>query len=152
MDVRLPRLQRRWAIPDANDLLPAEILILADKRFGELAWRADHIPKVIEAASLMGMLNLGGDMQIRGISGYGEPIGAYIDTERVSEDLPWSEQVHETARVALEDLLQMRVQCDFTSLAREAFPGLVDELEQAGHKAEDAVFFRWLVTDQLRYD
>jgi hypothetical protein len=143
------RFQRRWLAIDCSELLPAEILERADARGHELAWRISDIPAVIEAAERANLLNLGGDLQIRAPSGgVGEPIGMCVDTEGVAEDLPWQDQVRETARVALADFHSLQSRFDFVELARESYPTLVGEVEQVGGDAAEVVFFRWLVADE----
>ena len=121
--------------------LPAEILQRADARHGELAWRPSDIPAVIEAARCANLVSLGGDLQIRAPSGkWGEPIGFGIDT-KVSNDFPWQAQVEESAKVALAEFQALHENFDLEAIARESFPALVAEVDDA----KDVIFFGWLV-------
>lgn len=122
--------------------LPLEILQRADTRHGELAWRPSDIPAVIEAARRANLVSLGGDLQIRAPSGkWGEPIGFGIDTARVSNELPWDAQVEESAKAALADFHALQDKFDFEDIARESFPALVTEVDDA----KDVIFFSWWV-------
>jgi hypothetical protein len=128
--------------------LPAEILQRAEYRSGEFAWRPSDIPSVIEAARCANLVNLGGDLQVRAPSGWGEPIGYYMETSRISDDLPWATQVEETAKAALADFLSFQERFDFEAIARESFPTLIAEAEAKGGDAQDAIFFGWLVLSE----
>ena len=122
--------------------IPATVLRRADLRWNELAWHPEDIPAVIEAARLANLLNLGGDLQIRAPSGgTGEPIGVGVDTNRVPGDLPWHPRVQEAARVALSDFHALREKLDFEAVARDAFPQLLQEVQDPS----EAIFFTWFV-------
>lgn len=143
------KFQRRWLAEDCSDKLPPEIIERADTRGPELAWRVSDIPAVIEAAERASLLNLGGDLQFKAPSGaLGEPIGMYVDTQRVPDDVPWEDQVREAAKVALADFLSLQERFDFTKLAREDYPTIVAEVTSVGGDPGQVVFFRWLVADE----
>jgi hypothetical protein len=129
-------------VRESEKQLPAEILQRADTRHGELAWRPSDIPAVIEAARSANLVSLGGDLQIRSPSGkWGEPIGFGIDTARVSNDLPWHEQVEESAKAALVDFRALQDKFDLEAIARESFPELVAEVADV----KEVIFFGWWV-------
>jgi hypothetical protein len=86
------------------------------------------------------LVSLCGDLQIRSPSGkWGEPIGFGVDTNSVSKDLPWHTQVEESAKAALADLQALKGSVDFVAIARESFPGLVAEVDDAN----EVIFFGW---------
>ena len=64
--------------------------------------------------------------------------------DRFPHDLPWDDQVHEGAKIALADFPSLEKRFDFTSL-REFYPTIVAEVTNAGGDAGQLVFFRWLV-------
>jgi hypothetical protein len=108
--------------------LPAEILQRADIRSGELAWRPSDIPAVIEAARLANLVSLGGNLQVRVPSGWGESIYASVDITRVADNLSWEKRVEEAAKAALADFLTLQKACDFQTVARDSFPSLLAEV------------------------
>ena len=125
--------------------LPAEILERADYRSSEFAWRPSDIPAVVEAARAANLLNLGGDLQIRAPSGkWGEPIGVSVDTDSVTDDLSWAVRVDETAKVALANFEALQKECDFEAIAREAFPTLLEEVDDPN----EVIFFGWQVLSE----
>lgn len=149
MDRPAVKFQRRWLVKDCSEKLPPEIIERADARGPELAWRISDIPAVIKAAERASLLNLGGDLQIKAPSGmWGEPIGMYVDTQRVHDDLPWEVQVREAAQIALADFRSLQERFDFVVVAQESHPTLVAEVTNAGGNPDDVVFFRWLVADE----
>ena len=124
--------------------LPREILKRADLRSNELAWHPSDIPDVIEAARRVSLISLGGDLQVRAPSGlWGEPVRVGFSVE-VAEDLPWVEQVEQTAQTSLSDFLALQERLDFEAIARESFPNLVAEVAQA----KDVIFFSWIMADE----
>ncbi len=130
--------------------LPAEILQRAHVQSGELAWRPSDIPDVIEAAKWANLVSLGGNLQVRVPSGkWGESIYASVDTGRVPDDLPWERRVEDTAKAALDDFLSLQAECDFHAVARDSFPSLLEEVQAGGGIPEDAIYFSWLVVDEL---
>jgi hypothetical protein len=121
--------------------LPAEILQRADIRSGELAWRPSDIPSVIEAARLANLMSLGGNLQVRVSSGWGESIYASVDTNRVADNLPWEKRVEEAAKAAQNGFLSLQDACDFHTVARDSFPSLLAEVEADGGDPKDAIYF-----------
>lgn len=130
--------------------LPAEILERAHVQSGELAWRPSDIPDVIEAAKRANLVSLGGNLQVRVPSGkLGESIYASVDTGRIPDDMPWERRVEETAKAALNDFLSLQRECDFHAVACESFPSLLEEVQAAWGNPKDAIYFSWLVVDEL---
>lgn len=139
---KLGAVNYSWIVREAEKQLPAEILRRADARHGELAWRPSDIPAVIEAARSANLVNLGGDLQIRAPSGkWGEAVGFGIDTGSVPNDLPWPARVEESAKLALAEFRALRDNFDLEAIARESFPTLVAEVDDA----KEVIFFGWWV-------
>jgi ABC-type amino acid transport substrate-binding protein len=125
-------------------LLPPEILAKADFRHNEYAWRIADLPEVIEAAKVMNLLNLGGQLQIRTPDAIGECDWIDIDVCKfLPEDLPWDARVRMAAQTALSDLEELKANTDFAQEISEAFPEPIAKFTQSGGKVEDAIWFVW---------
>lgn len=130
--------------------LPADILGRASRRGNEYAWAIDDIPQVIEAARQAGLVNVGGQLQFRfPDGGTCECYWIGVDTYRsVSKDLPWPERVDRTAAAAVAAFSRLPSEFDFVAEGRSAFARHIQEFEEQGHAADEALCFVWYVLDQ----
>ncbi|MDI7775799.1 hypothetical protein [Asticcacaulis sp. EMRT-3] len=137
-------------MPDlAESLLPAGILAKADFRFNEYAWRVADLPDVIAAAQEMGLLNLGGQLQIRTPEAIGECYWVATDPcAHVAEDLPWEVRVRMSAELSLRDLAEIQAEFDFAQEITEAFPEPVAAFIAAGGDLNAAIWFTWYVAEE----
>lgn len=129
-------------------LLPDDLLRRADVRWGELAWHPADVPAVIEAAKSANLVNLGGHLQIRTSSGYGESAYAYFHYNPESGG-PWHEQVERSATEALKFIQSFKGDDEFLDIGRESWPTLMEEAEAADRGRMSAVFFSWSLMSEM---
>jgi hypothetical protein len=123
-------------------LLPDDLRRRADARWDELAWHPADIPAVIQAAKSANLMSLGGHLQIRTFSGYGESIYAYFHYNPES-GRPWHQQVERSAAEALEFIQSFTGDNELLDIARESWPTLVEEAEVAEGGPMSALYFSW---------
>ena len=123
-------------------LLPEDLLRRADVRWGELAWHPADIPAVIEAAKDANLINLGGHLQVRASSSYGESVYAYFHYN-LQDGQPWEQQVERSAKEALQFIQSFKGNSEFIAIARESWPALMDEAEAAKSDPMSVVYFSW---------
>lgn len=131
----------------AERRLPAHVLERATLRGNEFAWPVSYIPKVIEAARLGGLVNIGGQLQFRFPSGgTAECYWVEVSTSEASDpELPWTEQVERSAREALSQFKALQSRYNFLAEGRNSFGQYIREFEASGGNASDAMCFVWYV-------
>ncbi len=87
-------------------------------------------------------MNIGGHLQIRALTGYGESIYAYFHYKPES-GRPWHQQVERSAREALEFIQSFKGDDEFLAIGRESWPTLMEEAEAVEGEPMNAVFFSW---------
>ena len=129
--------------------LPEELLRRASLRRSEHAWRMADIPAVIEASRAAGLLNIGGNLQIRLPTGkVWESWNFQVDTGKsVPAALPWDERVGQAAEVAQRDFALERDD-DYLSEARAGGGALLDEAVAAGLSVSDVIWFTWCAAEE----
>lgn len=80
---------------------------------GEYAWKMDDIPKVIEAARIAGLANLGGQPQFQDPIGTAEPYWLNFDSSDRKVKENWQQYVDRTAVETLEEFKQLCKETDF---------------------------------------
>ena len=130
-----------------ESLLPASILARATLRGTEYAWPVEYIPKVIQAARVARLLNIGGQLQLRLPDGATcEAYWVEVDTFRAAPSgRTWQEKVSWSAREALEQLQSLQERYDFEAECLEAFPGVCADLASDGGNLCEALCFAWYV-------
>jgi len=80
---------------------------------GEYAWKMDDIPKVIEAARIAGLANLGGQPQFQGPIGTAEPYWLNFDPSDRNAKENWQQYVNRAAAETLEAFKRLCKETDF---------------------------------------
>jgi hypothetical protein len=134
----------------AEHLLPSDILKRATRRGNEYAWRVHDIPDVIEAARLLNLISIGGQLQFRlPDGGTCECYWVGVDTfKSVEEALPWQERVNRTAEVALQDFQALQTRFNFIAEGWEGFPTHLDALVERSLDPADSLWFVWSVLSE----
>lgn len=97
-----------------EDALPKELISIASiTEGGEHAWKMNDIPKVIEAARIAGLANLGGQPQFQGPIGTAEPYWLNFDPSDRKAKENWQQYVDRTAEETLEEFNRICKETDF---------------------------------------
>lgn len=97
-----------------EEALPKDLLSRASvSPGGEHAWRMEDIPKVIEAARVAGLANLGGQPQFQGPIGTAEPYWLNFEPAGRRENENWQQYVNRAAAETLEAFKRLCNETDF---------------------------------------
>ncbi|MFQ5965939.1 MAG: hypothetical protein ACE5KZ_16865 [Candidatus Scalinduaceae bacterium] len=95
-------------------LLPKVILSKASvSPGGEHAWKMEDVPKVIEAARVAGLANLGGQLQFQGSIGTAEPYWLNFEPTKRNINESWLQYVNRMAQETLKDFERLCKNTDF---------------------------------------
>jgi hypothetical protein len=97
-----------------EEALPKDLLSKASvSPGGEHAWKMEDIPKVIEAARVAGLANLGGQPQFQGPIGTAEPYWLNFEPAGRRKDETWQQYVDRAAAETLEAFRRLCKETDF---------------------------------------
>ncbi|QKQ26848.1 hypothetical protein [Candidatus Reidiella endopervernicosa] len=100
-----------------EEALPKELISKASiSPGGEHAWKMEDIPKVIEAARVAGLANLGGQPQFQGPIGTAEPYWLNFEPINRKTEENWKQYVE---RTATETLSAFDALCNKTDFEQE---------------------------------
>lgn len=133
---------------NAESTLPQSLLERATLRGQEFAWLLHDIPKVIEAAKAVNLVNVGGQLQFRfADGGTCECDWVCVDTlVKVAENLPWEQQVNITATEALIQFSALSEKYDFMAEGKLVFGKYFREIRATDADLENAMCFVWYVS------
>ena len=108
----------------SENLLPTPLLGQATLRGNEYSWPVSLIPEVIEAARVAGLVNLGGQLQLRFPDrSTCEAYWIEVDTmSAVPLGQSWQEKVTWTAQEALKQFKALQSRFDFQVEGQKACP------------------------------
>lgn len=108
------------------------------------------MPKIIETAKELNLLNIGGQLQFRIPDG--ETCECYwieVDTYKsIPSNMIWEERVKMAAKVALENFQTLKETVDFIAEGRKGFSKYIDEYVDAGGDINTATCFVWYLSDE----
>lgn len=129
-------------------MLPKELIKRSTVRGMEYAWRPEDIPAVIEAARKANLVNIGGQLQLRfPDGGTQEAYWIEVDTYKtVANTLPWNVRVEETAKIALQDFLDLmtKYKAYDENTVRELWGSLAD-----GYNLNECLCFVWYLEAEV---
>ena len=125
-----------------EEALPKELISKASITLGgEHAWKMEDIPKVIEAARVAGLANLGGQPQFQGLIGTAEPYWLNFEPlERKAEE-NWQ---HYIDRAAKETLQAFNHLCETTDFEQEGVKNW-KHIKEAKEKGININEYLWFV-------
>jgi hypothetical protein len=139
-------MENRLTSPECY--LPAHLLQRASWRGGEWAWRIADIPLIIWAARALNMVSLGGQLQFRFPGATCEVCSVEVQPfSQMAGGLSWTEQVAESAKVALRQFADLLSRYDFLQEGRLMFPVWFKREEQQGRDPRDGMWFVWYLNE-----
>jgi len=122
-----------------RDALPPELFARMQVLVRDCAWPVSAIPAVIEACRGAGLINLGGDLQVKGPRGRWESphVGVWIFEPEFSAPDP-DAQVEAAARAALRKFTSVSAEDMWAGASQYPF------LEELSDPLEDHLLFSWV--------
>lgn len=120
--------------------LPAEILAKASVASNEYAWRIEDVESTIEAARLVNLATLGGQVQFRLPEGTCELYWLAADSSPRLNNESWSVFVFRSAKEVIEKFRLLQEKTDFVSEGIQAFTLLEGKYEEGANLADYLYF------------
>ena len=124
-----------------EEALPKDLLSKASvSPGGEHAWKMEDIPKVIEAARVAGLANLGGQPQFQGPIGTAEPYWLNFEPAKRTNDENWQHYVNRAAAETLEAFRRLCKETDFEKEGCQNW-GHIKEAKEKGMNINEHLWF-----------